>query len=311
MYKHIPVMPAEVLSYLNCQPGKIFVDGTLGGSGHAKAICNKIAPDGIFIGIDQDIDSISNAKKILFPFQVNTHLINDNFANLPAILLKLGIHKVDGIVLDLGISYYQLKMSGRGFSFHEDTFLDMRMNMKSNVNAGDLINELNEKELADIFYEYGEEKRSKRIARTIIEARKHETIKTSRQLAEIICNAIPKKALYNQKIHPATRVFMALRIAVNKELEMLDSFMANVADLLNPKGRLCVISFHSLEDKKIKHSIREMEKTCVCPPDFPICVCNKKKIARSLTKKPLRPAMEEIALNPMARSAKLRVMELL
>lgn len=311
MYKHTPVMLAEVLSYLNCQPGKIFVDGTLGGSGHAKAICNKIRPDGLFIGIDQDIDSINNAKKILFPFQVNTHLINDNFANLHTILLKLGIHKVDGIILDLGLSYYQLKMSGRGFSFNDDTFLDMRMNMESNVKAGDLINKLNEKELAGIFYKYGEEKRSKRIARIIVETRKHKTIKTSRQLAEIICNSIPKKALYNQKIHPATRVFMALRIAVNKELEMLDSFMANVTDLLNPKGRLCVISFHSLEDKKIKHSIRAMEKTCICPPDFPICVCNKKKTARSLTKKPLRPSAEEVALNPLARSAKLRVMELL
>ncbi len=311
MYKHTPVMLAEVLSYLNCQPGKIFVDGTLGGSGHAKAICNKIRPDGLFIGIDQDIDSINNAKKVLFPFQVNTHLINDNFANLHTILLKLGIHKVDGIILDLGLSYYQLKMSGRGFSFNDDTFLDMRMNMESNVKAGDLINKLNEKELAGIFYKYGEEKRSKRIARIIVETRKHKTIKTSRQLAEIICNSIPKKALYNQKIHPATRVFMALRIAVNKELEMLDSFMANVTDLLNPKGRLCVISFHSLEDKKIKHSIRAMEKTCICPPDFPICVCNKKKTARSLTKKPLRPSAEEVALNPLARSAKLRVMELL
>lgn len=311
MYKHTPVMLAEVLSYLNCQPGKIFVDGTLGGSGHAKAICNKIRPDGLFIGIDQDIDSINNAKKILFPFQVNTHLINDNFANLHTILLKLGIHKVDGIILDLGLSYYQLKMSGRGFSFNDDTFLDMRMNMESNVKAGDLINELSEKELAGIFYKYGEEKRSKRIARIIVETRKHKTIKTSRQLAEIICNSIPKKALYNQKIHPATRVFMALRIAVNKELEMLDSFMANVTDLLNPKGRLCVISFHSLEDKKIKHSIRAMEKTCICPPDFPICVCNKKKTARAVTKKPLRPSAEEVALNPLARSAKLRVMELL
>ncbi len=310
-YKHVPVMQKEVLFYLNCRPGKIFVDGTLGGSGHAASICNSIVPHGLLIGIDQDIDSINNGEKVLSPFKSNIRLVNDNFSNLHLILSELGISGVDGILLDLGISFNQLMLSGRGFSFNEDSPLDMRMDTSSKVRAADLVNDLDEKSLSKIFRKFGEEKRSKQIARKIVNARKDGAIKTSKELSDIVRSALPSKILRTGKTHPATRVFMALRIAVNKELEMLESFMGNVDSLLNPGGRLCVISFHSLEDRLVKQGIKALEKGCTCPADFPICTCNKKKVARALTKKVVRPTEQEIALNPLARSAKLRAMELL
>jgi 16S rRNA (cytosine1402-N4)-methyltransferase len=221
----------------------------------------------------------------------------------------LRIAAVDGILLDLGISLHQLESSGRGFSFNKEEPLDMRMNIEASTKAEDLINSMEEKSLRNIFQEYGEERWAGQIARKIVKQRQRKAIRSSAELAQIICDAVPKKASFNQKIHPATRVFMALRIAVNRELERLDLFMENVADLLNPKGRLCVLSFHSLEDRIVKHRIKALEKTCVCPPDFPKCVCTQKKIARSLTKKVVRPTEDEIAINPMARSAKLRAAE--
>jgi len=308
-YKHVSVMQKEVLFYLNCRPGKIFVDGTLGGSGHAVSICNRIIPHGLLIGTDQDIDSINNAQKVLSPFKSNIRLFNDNFSNLHLILSELGIPGVDGILLDLGISFNQLMLSGRGFSFNEDSPLDMRMDTRSKVRAADLVNDLDEKNLSKIFRKFGEEKRSKQIARKIVNARKDGAIKTSKELSDIVRSALPSKILRTGKTHPATRVFMALRIAVNKELEMLESFMGDVDSLLNPGGRLCVISFHSLEDRLVKQGIKALEKGCTCPPDFPICTCNKKKLARILTRKVVRPTEKEIELNPLARSAKLRVME--
>ena len=309
LLRHIPVMLPEVLYYLNCKPGKIYVDCTLGGAGHAGAICEKIAPNGILIGIDQDIDAAQNAIKVLKPFELTIHLFHDNFINLPEILRRLKIAAVDGILLDLGISLHQLESSGRGFSFKKDEPLDMRMNQASSTKAEDLINKMEEKNLRKIFKEYGEERYAGEIAKKIVKERKRKSIRYSSQLVQIVYDAVPKRAKFSQKIHPATRVFMALRIAVNKELERLDSFMANVANLLNLEGRLCVLSFHSLEDRIVKNRIRALEKPCVCPPDFPECVCNKKRIVRSLTKKPIRPNEYEIAKNPMARSAKLRAME--
>lgn len=307
-YEHIPVMQSEVIHYLNCRPGKIYVDCTLGGSGHAAAVCKKIIPGGLLIGIDQDKDAIQNAETILKPYQSDIRLFHDNFANLPKILSKLNIPAVDGIFIDLGISLQQLKHSGRGFSFQKDEQLDMRMNIDSHTTAKDLINMSEEKSLTDIFKKYGQERRARHIARKIVEARKSKAIETSKQLSLILCKAAGKRG-FDQKIHPATRVFMAIRIAVNRELEMLDSFMENFADLLNPGGRLCVLSFHSLEDKIIKHRMKTLEKGCICPPDFPQCVCNKKQVICSLTKKVLRPTKDEIANNPMSRSAKLRAVE--
>ncbi len=309
LFKHIPIMVPEVLYYLDCKPGKIYVDCTLGGSGHARAICEKIINDGIFIGIDQDIDAVQNAKKVLKPLKLTIHLFHDNFIYLPELLRQLKISAVDGILLDLGISLHQLESSGRGFSFNKDEPLDMRMNVLSNTKAEDLINSMDEKSLKKIFQEYGEERWAGQIAKTIVKQRKGHAIRSSARLAQIVSDAVPKHAAFNQKIHPATRVFMALRIAVNRELEILDLFMENVAGLLNPMGRLCVLSFHSLEDRIVKHRIRTMEKACLCPPDFPKCVCMHKRLVRSLTKKVVRPTAEEIALNPMARSAKLRAAE--
>jgi len=302
-------MMKEAVYFLNCMPGKIFVDCTLGGAGHALAVLRKIMPDGLLIGIDQDEDAILNAKGLLKQYESNIRLFHENFVNLPAILSSLNIEAVDGILLDLGLSLYQLELSGRGFSFKKDEPLDMRMNVKSEVTAEDLVNKMDEEGLKKLFRQYGEERWAKQIARNIVKQRKQKKICSCVQLAQIVCDAIPKKFLFNQKIHPATRVFMALRIAVNRELEFLSSFMESAINFLKPEGRICIISFHSLEDRIVKHRIKALEGRCICPPDFPQCVCNRKKILRSLTKKVLRPTEEEIAANPMARSAKLRAAE--
>ncbi len=308
-YKHIPAMQEEVLWGLNCRPGKIYADCTLGGAGHAEAILKKIWPDGLLIGIDQDEDAIQNAKKVLQPFASIVRLFHGNFIYLSDFLSQLNIDAIDGILLDLGLSRHQLESSGRGFSFKKDEPLDMRMDVKADKTAYDLVNELTEKKLARLFSVYGEERWAGRIARHIIAKRKQKKIATSKQLAEIVCDAIPRKGIRLQRIHPATRVFMALRIAVNRELEMLDLFMENAVNVLNTKGRLCVLSFHSLEDRIVKQKMKALEKGCTCPPDFPECVCRKKGVVRTLTRKPKRPQAEEILKNPMARSTKLRVIE--
>ena len=308
-YNHIPAMPVEVASYLNCRPGKIYVDCTLGGCGHAMEICRKIVPDGLLIGIDQDMDAIKNAEEKLKPYESSVRLFNDNFTNLKTILSHLNITSADGILLDLGLSLYQLESSGRGFSFKRNEPLDMRMNIQSNITAEEIINKSSEESLRKIFSDYGEERRAKQIARKIVKIRNDKPIKTSAQLAGIVVGPAKKGKSAYQKIHPATRVFMALRIAVNRELERLESFMENVVDYLNPGGRLCVLSFHSLEDRIVKHRIKALEKGCICPPQFPKCVCNKKSVLRSLTKKVIRPTKEEILKNPMARSTRLRAAE--
>jgi 16S rRNA (cytosine1402-N4)-methyltransferase len=308
-YRHIPAMLNETIQYLNCRPGKTYTDCTLGGSGHARAICERILPDGLFIGIDQDIDAITNAKKALQSYSSNIHLFHGNFLNLPQYLAQLKIDAVDGILIDLGLSLHQLENSGRGFSFNRDEPLDMRMDNRSATRAGDLVNNSAEEALRKIFKDYGEERWSKQIARSIVKNRQQKRIETSRQLAQIVRGAISRRAPAEQHIHPATRVFMALRIAVNKELEVLDRFMAGVSDWLNPKGRLCVLSFHSLEDRIVKQHIKAMEKGCVCPPKLPECGCGKKSVMRSLTKKMVRPGQKEISQNPMSRSTRLRAAE--
>jgi 16S rRNA (cytosine1402-N4)-methyltransferase len=302
-------MLKETIQYLNCRPGKTYADCTLGGSGHAKAICERILPDGLFIGIDQDIDAIINAQKALQPYSSNIRLFHGNFINLPQYLAQLKIDTVDGILLDLGLSLHQLESSGRGFSFNKDEPLDMRMDHQSATTADDLVNNLNEAELRKIFKDYGEERWAKQIARSIVNERAQKKIQTSKELAQIVQRAISRRTTKEQRIHPATRVFMALRIAVNKELDVLNAFMSGVADWLNPKGRLCVLSFHSLEDRIVKQHIKAMEKGCICPPKLPECACGKKSVMRSLTKKVLRPDDKEIADNPMARSTRLRAAE--
>jgi 16S rRNA (cytosine1402-N4)-methyltransferase len=275
----------ETIQYLNCRPGKTYTDCTLGGSGHAKAICERIQPNGLFIGIDQDIDAIINAQNALQSYSSNIHLFHGNFLNLPQYLAQLKIDAVDGILLDLGLSLHQLANSGRGFSFNTDEPLDMRMDNRSATTAADLINNLAEEALRKIFRDYGEERWAKQIARRIVNERAQKKIQTSKQLARIVQSAIPRRGPSEQRIHPATRVFMALRIAVNKELDVLKTFMAGVADWLNPSGRLCVLSFHSLEDRIVKQHINAMQKGCICPPKLPECACGKKSVMRSLTKK--------------------------
>ena len=308
-YRHIPAMPKEVGHYLNCRPGKIFVDGTLGGCGHAGIICEKILPNGMFIGIDQDLDAISNAEKILASHGSNIRLFHGNFIDLADILSKLKIAAVDGILLDLGISLHQIENSGRGFSFRADEPLDMRMNAQSGQTAEHLVNHLARENLRNIFKEYGEERWATPIASNIVNTRKRKKIRTSKQLAQIVIDAIPGHAHSKQKIHPATRVFMALRIAVNQELERLTTFMEQAADFLNPGGRLCVLSFHSLEDRIVKQHLKALAKGCTCPPQLPVCTCGQKPQIKILTKKVIRPSKEEVITNPMARSTRLRAAE--
>ena len=305
-YRHIPAMLNEVVFYLNCRPGNVYVDCTLGGSGHAKAICEKIIPKGMIIGIDQDIDAINHARNVLYAYPLTIHLFHGNFTRLPEFLEQIHISVVDRILLDLGLSLHQLENSGRGFSFRKDEPLDMRMDVRQPQTAESLINRLNVKELQIIFKDYGEERWAKQIARAIVSERQKKPIRTSDKLAQIIMNSIPARTSFKQKIHPATRVFMALRIAVNQELEKLKLFMDDVIRLLNPGGRLCVLAFHSLEDRIVKQRIKVLEKGCTCPPNFPKCVCGQKPQVRSLTKKVVRPTKEEIAANPMARSTRLR-----
>lgn len=308
-FRHISVMPREVEQFLDCRPGKIYVDGTLGGAGHAEDICRKILPNGLLIGTDQDADAIENAKSRLKPYASAVKLFQRNFADLPELLSHLNIPAVDGILLDLGLSLHQIENSGRGFSFQRDEPLDMRMNADAGQPASQLVNTQSERQLADLFRKYGEERRAKSIARAIIRKRKQQPILTSRQLANIIIAATPQKRGAKHRIHPATRVFQALRIAVNRELEKLEAFLDVVFDCLNPLGRLCIISFHSLEDRMVKRRFQELEKGCTCPPDFPVCTCGKKPLVRSLHRKVIRPSAEEIQRNPMARSAKLRAAE--
>lgn len=302
-------MPKEVVDYLNCRPGMIYVDGTIGGCGHAGQICQKILPDGLLIGIDQDIDAIVNARQALKSYASIVRLFHGNFINLPDFLSQLKIGAVDGILLDLGLSLNQIENSGRGFSFRKDEPLDMRMNNQSGETAEYLINNMAQKDLQTLFKNYGEERWAKQIARKIEEVRKQKKIQRSKELAQIVIDAIPGHGLSKQKIHPATRIFMALRIAVNHELERLETFMEQAVEYLNPGGRLCVLSFHSLEDRIVKQRLKSLEKGCSCPPLLPQCICGGKPRIRILTKKVLRPSREEVAANPMARSTRLRAAE--
>lgn len=302
-------MLQEAVTCLACRPGSIHVDGTLGGAGHARAICQQILPDGLLVGIDQDEDAIANARRVLEPYLSNIRLFHGNFVHLPDYLAELEIEAVDGILLDLGLSQHQLEASGRGFSFGRDEPLDMRMDLRHRTSAADLVNGLEEKALLRLFKEYGEERWAKRIAHTIVTARVQSEIRTSRQLAELVKMAIPARAAAKQKIHPATRVFQALRIAVNQELDRLTGFLETAVDLLSSKGRLCILSFHSLEDRIVKQKFRALAKGCDCPPDFPVCACGKLPQVRLLTRKVLRPSAEEVARNPMARSTRLRAVE--
>ena len=307
-YRHVPVMVNEVIDYLNCSPGKTYVDGTLGGGGHAKAILEAIGSDGFLVGIDRDPDAIAHTGKSLHSFKPNVQIFHEDFTHLPEILSQLHITHVDGILLDLGLSLHQLEGSGRGFSFMRDEPLDMRMNPDQGQTAGALVNRLSQKDLADLIARYGEEPRAVRIAKLIVDSRRQQAIGSSLQLAEIVKKAVP--ARYRRgRIHPATRTFQALRIAVNQELAALEEFLDEAVNLLNPRGRLCILSFHSLEDRIVKERFKALAKGCTCPPQFPKCVCGKAPQVSILTKRPVRPGPQEVRTNPKARSAKLRAAE--
>lgn len=300
-------MPSEAVEHLNLSRGDTCVDCTLGGAGHAGRILKAIMPGGRFIGLDQDMNALLHAKKILSSDNDGIKLVHSNFGKLPQILDDLGIESVDGILMDLGLSFHQLSESGRGFTFQKDEPLDMRMDTDTDTTAADIVNHFEEHQLADIFFKYGEERMSRRIASRIIQERREKKLETTGQLSDLIISAMPSKLIHSQKIHPATRVFQALRIAVNRELEHLENIMESMPDLLNPGARLCVISFHSLEDRIVKQKIKKFERGCTCPRDFPQCVCGFVPRLKSVFRKPLIPGKEEIRKNPMSRSAKLRV----
>ena len=307
-YRHVPVMVKEVIDYLNCSSGKAYVDGTLGGGGHAQAILDAIGAEGCLVGIDRDPDAIAYAEESFHRYKPNVHIFHDNYTNLPQILSRLHITGVDGILLDLGLSLYQLEGSGRGFSFMREEPLDMRMNPEQGHTAEAIVNRLSEKELADIIGRYGEESWAVRIAKSIVAARRRQAIRSSLQLAEVVKKAIPARHRRG-RIHPATRTFQAIRIAVNQELEALERFLDEAVNFLNPGGRLCILSFHSLEDRIVKERFKALARGCNCPPHFPMCVCGKTPQVSILTKKPVRPGQAEVQANPKARSARLRAAE--
>ena len=305
-FSHRPVLLDECVEALNVKPGGVYVDGTLGGGGHSEAIC-RLLRGGRLIGIDRDETALATASERLSGFDCFTP-VRGNFRDVAAILAGLGIKKIDGMLLDLGVSSPQLDEASRGFSYMADAPLDMRMDASSGATAADLIAGADEEELARIFFEYGEERYSRRIAAAIVRKRAEAPIETTGELVEIIKGAMPAAAL-REKQHPAKRVFQALRIAVNDELGALEELLDTAPDLLAPGGRLAIISFHSLEDRLVKNAIRKRERGCTCPPDLPVCVCGFVQTLRSVGRQPVTAGEAELKINPRARSAKLRVAE--
>lgn len=308
-FNHLPVLFAETMQSLITRANGIYVDGTLGGGGHTEGILQRTAPDGVVVGIDQDEDAHAAAAKRLAPFGERFVPCRANFAEIAEVLAGLGIAEVDGVLLDIGVSSYQLDTPERGFSYMQDGALDMRMDRRGAQTAADLLAELSADELADIIYRYGEEKFSRRIARRIVEAREVAPITGTLQLADIVAGAIPAAARRQEKQHPAKRTFQALRIAVNDELGVLERGMRAAFAALRPGGRLAVITFHSLEDRIVKEYFASLARGCTCPPEFPVCVCGKTPQGRLYTRKPQVAGADELAANPRARSAKLRVIE--
>lgn len=307
-FKHKSVLLDETIEGLNIKPDGIYVDGTLGGGGHAYEVCRRLNNKGSFIGIDQDAAAIEAAGIRLSDFGERVTIIRSNYCDMKSRLHEIGIDKVDGIVLDLGVSSYQLDTAERGFSYREDAPLDMRMDTRQNMTARDIVNDYDEMELFRVIRDYGEDKFAKNIARHIVMERGRNSIETTGQLVDIIRRAIPMK--YQKKSgHPAKRTFQAIRIELNRELDVLRDSLDDMIELLNPKGRLCIITFHSLEDRIVKSLFRKNENPCICPPDFPVCVCGNVSKGRIVTKKPILPGEEELKNNSRSASAKLRIFE--
>jgi 16S rRNA (cytosine1402-N4)-methyltransferase len=305
--EHTSVMQKEVLDFLGCKPGGIYIDATVGLGGHSQDILEKIQPGGLLIGIDRDKETLEKAQVRLRATSGDFRLLHDNFKNLPLILNNLAGKPVDGILLDLGVSSYQLLSPDRGFSFQSDAMLDMRMDRTQRSTAADLVNTLSESDLADIIYRYGEERLSRRIAAAIVQERGHAPIVRCSQLADIVSRVF--KVRGHQHIHPATRTFQALRIAVNEELEGLEKFLTEAFGFLKNGGRIVVIAFHSLEDRIVKRAFRRLAGQCVCDAPPELCQCPRQVLASLLTPRPMTPGPKELAANPRARSARLRSLE--
>ena len=305
-FKHYPVMLQECIEGLKIKKDGIYVDGTLGGAGHSKEIAKKLSDKGKLIGIDRDEEALKAAKENLKKFQ-NIIYIHDNHDNIQEILKDLKIQKVDGILLDLGVSSYQLDEKNRGFSYLGENELDMRMDKTQELNAKIVINTYPEEKLANLIYEYGEERFSRQIAKNICEQRKQKEIKTTKELVEIIEKSIPKSK--QKEGHPAKRTFQAIRIEVNNEIKPLYQTVKNCIECLNSEGRLCIITFHSLEDRAVKNAYIEASGKCTCPSDLPYCVCGAKKLGKIITKKPIIPTEKEREENSRSQSAKLRIFE--
>ena len=303
-FNHIPVMPREAVDALSIRPGGIYIDGTLGGGGHSALILDKLNGNGRLIGIDQDLNAIAATGK-----RLAIETVHDNFHNLSQILRNRNLDKVDGVLLDLGVSSHQLDTPERGFSYRLPGRLDMRMNQDANLTAYDIVNTYPEERLTDILFTFGEERFARRIVRAIVDTRKQSPISTTLELSAIIEKAMPRIGKKSDAPHPAMRTFMAIRIAVNDELHPLDAALANIVNCLNPGGRISVITFHSLEDRIVKKCFNRLAAPCTCPRDIPYCVCGKPPTVRVITKKPILPSLEELAYNSRARSAKLRVGE--
>ena len=306
-FKHKSVLLEETIEGLDIKPDGIYVDGTLGGAGHAGEVCRKLSAKGRFIGIDQDQDAIIAASERLAPYKQAT-IIRSNYCYMVQELAARGIYKVDGILLDLGVSSYQLDNEERGFTYRVDAPLDMRMDQRQTQTAGDIVNGYEEKELYRIIRDYGEDKFAKNIAKHIVARRTEKPIETTFELNDVIKAAIPMKCRINGG-HPAKRTFQAIRIELNHELDVLKNNLEDMIDLLNDEGRIAIITFHSLEDRIVKNIFRTSERPCICPPEFPVCVCGRVSKGKVITRKPIVPGKEELEENSRSKSAKLRVFE--
>ena len=307
-FKHTSVLFKETIDSLNIKPDGIYVDGTLGGGGHASGICEKLSENGLLIDIDRDRDALNAAAKRLEPYKCRKIFVQSNYSEVRSVLSENCIDKIDGAVLDLGVSSFQLDNAERGFSYMQDAPLDMRMNAEDSFTAEDLLNTYSEKEIARIIKEYGEERWAARIASFIVKARAEAPLTTTGQLVDIIKAAVPASAR-REGPHPAKRTFQAIRIEVNDELGQLKKAVEEFCDVLAPEGRLAIITFHSLEDRIVKEIFARRANPCTCPPEFPVCVCGKVPDIKKVTGKPLTATKEELLSNPRARSAKLRVAE--
>ena len=307
-FEHKSVLLDETINGLNIKPDGIYVDGTLGGGGHAYEVCTRLGTKGSIIGIDQDAAAIEAADARLKDFGEKVTIVRSNYCDMKSRLHELGIDKVDGIILDLGVSSYQLDTAERGFSYREDAPLDMRMDTRQKMTARDIVNDYSEMDLYRVIRDYGEDKFAKNIAKHIVAQRGKGPIETTGQLTEIIRGAIPMK--YQKKSgHPAKRTFQAIRIELNRELEVLRDTLDDMIELLKPGGRLCIITFHSLEDRIVKSAFKKNENPCTCPPDFPVCVCGNVSKGSIVTRKPILPSKYEMEANSRSKSAKLRIFE--